>query len=278
MNLLLHALTKQKYDAFAKNPPQSILLVSPAGSGKQTLLARLAFEILGDKPIGRLFEISPLKDKNSIGIEAIRSLKNSLRLKSDKKRVILINDAGALTLEAQNSLLKILEEPPKDVHFLMSINTMNDLLETIRSRSTIWRLTLPSKEQVVSYLTDYNSQEAQQAVAIAGNKIGLVISMLDKNQESALLNSVNSAKEMMGETHFKRLITANQLSKDPDEIKNMLEALILICHAALRHSASNNSINTKKWQKRLSNTLKAQYWLDNNVQPKLVLSYLFIVL
>jgi ABC-type iron transport system FetAB ATPase subunit len=81
MKLLLHPLSQKHYDAIVKDPPQAILLVAPAGSGKETLLKSLAKDILGPHPVGRLFELLPLEEKNSIGIEAIRDLKMMLRLK-----------------------------------------------------------------------------------------------------------------------------------------------------------------------------------------------------
>src|SRR5688572_13288208 len=76
-------------------------------------------------------------EKSSIGIEDIRDLNQFLMLKpySWKAKVVLLPKSEKLTYEAQNALLKTLEEPPPDTFiFLMSQNTRT-FLPTIISRS-----------------------------------------------------------------------------------------------------------------------------------------------
>ncbi len=117
MNLLFNPIAAKHYQSFKDDAPQCLVLVAPAGSGKETVLKQLAQDIMGEKSLGRLFEILPEADKDSIGIDAIRELKLSLRLKSNDQRVVLINQAEKLTQEAQNSILKLLENTPKILTF-----------------------------------------------------------------------------------------------------------------------------------------------------------------
>lgn len=75
----------------------------------------------------------------SIGIENIRMLQKNLYLAPVKghTKVILIRSAQNLTIEAQNALLKVLEEPPAFTTIILSTSNVDMLLPTILSRCTI---------------------------------------------------------------------------------------------------------------------------------------------
>jgi hypothetical protein len=74
--------------------------------------------------------------KKSIGIEKARELKKFFEQKpygSDTKSAV-VKDAQALTVQAQNALLKILEEPPSYANIILEVPYKNSLIETVRSR------------------------------------------------------------------------------------------------------------------------------------------------
>jgi len=276
MELLLHPQTKQRYQLIVQDPPQSILVVAPQGSGKETLLHELADIILGEHPVGRLFEIIAPEDKKSIGIDAIRDLKVSLRLKSADHRVVIVPHAEQLTLEAQNSFLKLLEEPPAKVHFFLAVTKLGDMLDTVQSRTVVWRLTPPTKDQLNQYFADKPEVQRAKAIAIGGSRIGLISALLDDDQNHELLHAIDTAKEVLAENHFERMIRVDVLSKDQIQSKLLLEALELICKAALENAAAKNNHTVKQWHKRLATVTQAEDWLADSVQSKLVLSYLFM--
>lgn len=278
MNLLLHPTSQQRYDAYLRDAPQSILLVAPTGSGKYTILYQLAIDILGEHAAGRLFELLPQEDKKSISIDQIRDLKVSLRLKSDLKRVVLITNAELLTLEAQNSILKLLEEPPKNVHFLMAVTKLDDVLETIQSRTSVWRLIPPTSKQITQYFYDYQPEQVAKSLAIAQARVGLMVALLNDSQNHELLYSIETAKEVLQESHFDRMIRVDALSKDALQVQLLLEALSLVCKAALDQAAKKQLQNVKQWHRRLAAVNQAQQQQIDNVPAKLVLSHLFMVL
>lgn len=76
------------------------------------------------------------KKSGSIGIEAIRELKAWAALKPflSKQKIALIKEAQTLTIEAQNAMLKLLEEPPKRTIIILTVNDQKNLLPTIVSR------------------------------------------------------------------------------------------------------------------------------------------------
>lgn len=278
MELLLHPISKQRYDAYISDPPQSILLVAAAGSGKETLLNKLAATILGDHPAGRLYTLVPLEDKKTIGIDQVRDLKVSLRLKSAEKRVVLIPNANLLLEPAQNSLLKLLEEPPTNVHFLIAVDKLDGVLDTIQSRTSIWMLIAPTKGQIESYFTQYPSIRVTKAISIAETRVGLISSLLADDQNHELIYSIDIAKEILQESHFDRLVRVDALSKDAAQTHLLLEALSLVCKAALEHAAAKQLLSVKQWHGRLAKVTSAQQEINQKVQAKLVLSHLFMVL
>lgn len=75
-------------------------------------------------------------EKNSLGIDIVREIKNFLWQKplKSKKRTVVILGAEELTREAQNAILKILEDPPRTALIILVATTLERLLTTITSR------------------------------------------------------------------------------------------------------------------------------------------------
>ncbi len=94
-----------------------------------------------------LFTISP--DGFSIKIESIREGMRFFSLKSFRlrRKIMIINNAQALTPAAANAFLKTLEEPPKNSFIAISASKLDGLLPTIISRCR--RIFLPSREEEV---------------------------------------------------------------------------------------------------------------------------------
>lgn len=86
-----------------------------------------------------LIWVSPLETKTSIGIDQVHALWQQLALKpfNEKKKVVIISPAHALTLPAQQALLKLLEEPPEDTQILLATSLPGKLLPTILSRANM---------------------------------------------------------------------------------------------------------------------------------------------
>jgi hypothetical protein len=276
MNLLLNPKSKAKYDQILEHTPHCLLLIASVGCGKETLLKELANNKLKDKKAGNFIEILPEDDKTSIGIDQVRQIKSNLKLKSLDHRIIMINNAQFLTIEAQNSLLKILEEPPKNVHFFLSSDNINSILETIQSRSAIWRLVMPQIDQIKEYYKD--NREIDKLISICGNRIGLIGTIINSENSHPLLDAIELSKEILAESRFDRLTRVDALSKDHPQTKILLEALEITCKAALEYSVSKRSDSAKQWNNRLKAVMKAQNLLRDNVLPKLVIARLFMVL
>lgn len=90
----------------------------------------------------------------NIGIDQIRALEDFVFIGSHRnaRRVILITEAEMMTIPAANSLLKILEEPPPSVYFILTSNNQRKLLPTLRSRSRLVPFSRPDDQTISQWL------------------------------------------------------------------------------------------------------------------------------
>lgn len=94
-------------------------------------------------------EVGLSQNAQSVKIDEVRFLRSEAYLAPvrAKKRVFILADANRMTVQAQNALLKVLEEPPDDTAFLLLAPDKNGLLPTVLSRVTVYSLKeRPSKD------------------------------------------------------------------------------------------------------------------------------------
>jgi hypothetical protein len=112
-----------------------------------------------------VIELVPPEGKERIGIAQVRSVIRSAQFAPVEAghKVCLIPIAEALTLEAANALLKILEEPPRGLAFVLLAEHPSDLLPTIVSRSRLLRIPITSKAEIVANLIEsgYAERDAE---------------------------------------------------------------------------------------------------------------------
>ena len=170
----------------------ALLIKGNSGIGRLALAENLSDAFLGYEESGTIDEIiiSPIEDKKTISIDQIRSLKESLLLTSLKGRgkVGIIYPAEAMTYPAANSLLKILEEPPKDTMIILIAESLGKLPKTIVSRSQIINCGHPSSEETIKWLGEKEDADWITILSVFGNRPVL----LSKIGHENLTNQINS--------------------------------------------------------------------------------------
>lgn len=184
---------------------QSLLIVSEDKKIQENYLRQLFTDSKID-----IIDVYTLESEKSIGIEEIRSLQKKLFLKPIKSpsKAIAINDAQTLTIESQNALLKVLEEPPRNTIIILNASNENALLPTILSRCKIIKLKnkpriLEEKEEkeILELLSLLSSQKTGEKLKLAENlsktkeetilKLEKIILVLRKN----LLEEIGEVRE-----------------------------------------------------------------------------------
>lgn len=92
--------------------------------------------------------------KATLGVDEVRKIIEEVNKKpyEGDRKVILIHNAEKLTVQAQNALLKTIEEPPNGVFIILLTTNLEIILETIKSRCQIYKLTPLNKEEMLEVL------------------------------------------------------------------------------------------------------------------------------
>lgn len=196
--------------------PHAIIIEGEAGLGKHTLSRFLAHAAVcgeSNAPCGvckdcHLADINshpdisvtaPEEGKKNISVSQIRALKNEAFVKPHqaKKRVFIIDDAHTMNDQSQNALLKVLEEPPGDIVFILIAESKASLLETIISRCVTLTLSPPDFSVALDFLMekgDIAREEAELALRESGCNIGKTLDSLSGKSDS---KTVAAAKEFL---------------------------------------------------------------------------------
>jgi DNA polymerase III subunit delta' len=202
--LLGHAQAEQELVAATRSGRlhHGWLMAGPMGIGKATLAYRFARWLLAGAPgeslqlppehpvfrrmaaggHGDLVEIAP-NDKGNLGIDAVRQIEPLFRRTAAEGgwRIALIDGADGMTTEAQNALLKILEEPPTGAVIILVAEQPGRLLPTIRSR--VRRLNLaPLSESILHQLLSQHAPDLTEAergplLAMAEGSLGKALAL-----------------------------------------------------------------------------------------------------
>lgn len=232
----------------------SYLMIGIPGIGKKLLAKEYSKIILSSNDIINNPDFLCIEpDGNSIKIDQIRNLQEEIQEKPiiSNKKVYIIDDADLMTKEAQNCLLKTLEEPPKFAVIILIGSNENAFLPTIKSRCMILHFNRLSDSEIKSYLQkQYNELSVTQSMLdIAGGSIGRAINLKDKQED------YSKVEEIINNLDKKDLIDIVQASeilyKSKENINDILDYInIILLKMAKENYLYTNCIkiveNTKK--------------------------------
>lgn len=110
-------------------------------------------------------------ENSSIKIEKIRDLQKDIIVKPHSNyKIYLIDEADKLTEQAQNALLKTLEEPPSYIVFILITSNKEKILDTIKSRCELIKFSAISPRDMKTYFENMNFNEEKIDIAISFSK------------------------------------------------------------------------------------------------------------
>ncbi|MEE0865770.1 MAG: AAA family ATPase [Clostridia bacterium] len=232
----------------------SYLMIGIQGIGKKLLAKEYAKEILGSNDIINNPDFLCIEpDGNSIKIEQIRNLQKEIQEKPiiSKKKVYIIDDADLMTKEAQNCLLKTLEEPPEFAVIILIGANENAFLPTIKSRCIILHFNRLSDLEIKSYLQQQYKElnVTQSMLDIAGGSIGRAINLKDKQEQYLKVEEIIN---ILDKKDLIDIIQASEiLYKSKEDINDILDYInIILLKKAKENYLYTNCIkiveNTKK--------------------------------
>ena len=178
----------------------------------------------------------------SIGIDIVRKIKEILTLKpfGGNNRLMVVKEMDKATLQAQNALLKILEEPPANTYIALTTKNVSALLPTIVSRC--------------------------QLVTVKGEKTKV---MEDDNATLKLLKGI--IKSSPGQ----RLLLAAQYSKTKEVALDILDQLLILLQSLL-HDSTEIKLTTSQIASTLAKVESAKRYIERNINYKATLDILFL--
>ncbi len=193
----------KRLDAFvkAKSFP-NMIFAGPAGVGKTTSAIALAKELYNDN-INEAFQ--ELNASDSRGIDVIRGkvkeFARTLPLTSGLVKTVFLDEADALTPEAQHALRRTMERYSATTRFIFSANYASKIIEPIQSRCVVLRFKPLNEEQVKTYILRVakgeNLQIDEKAVeALVYVSEGDLRKLTNVLQSAAVLNSKIGEREI----------------------------------------------------------------------------------
>jgi replication factor C small subunit len=152
----VHSLTN------ALNIPH-LLFAGPAGVGKSTLALIVVKELFGDSWRDNYLELNASDER---GIDVVRQkVKDFARTKAIANvpfKVIFLDEADALTNEAQNALRRTMENYTGNCRFILSCNYSSKIIDPIQSRCAVFRFRLLEKKDVQKIVKRISEREDLQ--------------------------------------------------------------------------------------------------------------------
>ena len=213
------------------------LISGEDGIGK-SILAEILGKLILNGDLNREYVdiINYRPSKASFGVDDVREIIDEVNKKpfEGDKKVIIIHQGNKLTIQAQNALLKTIEEPPTEVYIIILCESLELILDTIKSRCEIYKLTPLTKDELYKYIAikgyDYSEEEKASAIAISEGIPGRIdryfsdteLQELRDKIVDLILHLINSEKEAILEKE-EQLVSYKQ---NKEEVINLLSSFI----------------------------------------------------
>lgn len=246
--------------------PQAILFQGPEGCGKRTLARLVAqaavCEAAGEKPCGvcapcrmaaacghpDIITVGGSGAARSFGVDQVRFIRRDANIKPNQAghKIYILENAHTMTEQAQNALLKIMEEPPSYACFLLTCESAAGLLPTVVSRAAVVTLSGVAEQEAaeaVARLCPNASEEQTLAAARAwGGNIGrMAASLTDGTLQRALTVADEMAGALLEPAELPLLRAAAPLIKEKDLSRAVFGRLSSLFHQALSARVTGGS-------------------------------------
>ena len=278
------------------NLGHALCFVGPDQIGKRTIAKYLSSIVLKTEPdklashadfhyIKR--EVDEKKDrlKKDISIAQAKSVNSFLANRSwfGGKKVVIIDEAETMNIEAANALLKSLEESVENsLFFLLTVN--DDFLPiTIKSRCQIVNFSLLPHNELISGLISrgYDSEKIDEVIKFAWGRPGRAIEMLeDEEKFNNEINEISRIRSLINAPFYKKLKEIEDIFGDKndavrgrDRISSIINTWTMVWRDYLR---DEKNINRHFAFEVIEEFSRAQQLIKQNIHPRLLIEKIIL--
>ncbi len=279
-NVIGHIKQKELFSKMILNKkiPHAFLFEGEDMIGKKTFALAFAKLVLGENsPDLYLVE-------GNLEISKIREIKNFLSYKSyyNTKKIVIIDNAHLMRKDAQNSLLKILEEPSKDSVLILITSFKDLILKTLLSRVQEINFYKAEKQALEDYLIkrNLNKEEIEEILFLSSLKQGKAIELVENSlKKEFYLKTIRYLEKIKEKDLEKRFDYIKEIYEDKEIVLESLnlferffrrEMFLILYHKSKKYSL----IEVKNIIEKIQET---KYYFNNtNTNKKLLLENLMI--
>lgn len=231
-----------------RSVPHALIIEGESGCGKKTLARIIAQYAVcssdGERPCGVCPDCIKAEkgihpdiltadgsQTGGLNIEAIRNIRSSAYIKPNEAgcKAYLMFNCEKMLMPAQNAFLKVLEEPPENVMFIMTVPSSSALLQTVRSRSRIISLYPPDTDEAAGVLKkmfpDKDGDALYAAAKSCGGNIGRSIELLENGGEEEKKLAAEIMKAAALSAEYPLMLLTNQAVKNRAFAAGVLDGL-----------------------------------------------------
>ncbi|MDR3125705.1 MAG: AAA family ATPase [Candidatus Nomurabacteria bacterium] len=225
--LIINRQTRRFLAAYLKSPTHTLLLTGPLGVGLGTAAATLARAVAGSNVIIIRPTLHAKQKTANINIADIKEVK---KLAGNRRRapfVVVIDDADKMTGGTPEALLKLLEEPAANAHFIITTHNMYNLPATISSRSQIIHLLpVPEADQMLNN-TKPPAKQTQILFMASGLPAEISRLLADEEYFRARARQFADIKQFINHSVYQRIAYLSKI-KSRDEAQQFISNLAKI--------------------------------------------------
>jgi replication factor C small subunit len=205
----------------SRNDLSHMLFSGPAGTGKTTCATAIARELYGDDWREHFLELNASDER---GIDVVRDrIKNFARTSFGgvEYRIIFLDEADALTSDAQSALRRTMEQFSNNVRFILSCNYSSQIIDPIQSRCAVFRFSPLADDAVAEEIRHI---AAAEDIELTEDGLDALVYAADGDMRKAI-NGLQAAS-VSGDTVDESAVYAITSTARPEEIREMVQSAL----------------------------------------------------